>query len=138
MSTFLSVVSHYQASVRHISGSAILPSNFASRNAPPCDDEACQICCFIKHTHDSVIQATTFQDVLDGNVKLPFTSRLAWKGIQVDCPNLRRTYAHLIQGTRPSKKLSNIKDVKRYLNVATISADGLLVVKRYEPLIPSC
>ena len=137
VSTFLSVVSRYQASVRHVSGSAILPSDFASRNAPPCDDEACQICSFIKHTQDSVVRATTFQDVLDGNVKLPFTSRSAWKGIQADCPDLRRTHAHLIQGTRPSKKLTNIKDVKRYLNVATIAADGLLVVKRNEPLIPS-
>ena len=35
VSTFLSVVSRYQASVRHVSGSAILPSDFASRNAPP-------------------------------------------------------------------------------------------------------
>ena len=39
------------------------------------------------------------------------------------------THAHLTQGTRPFKKLTNIKDVKRYLNVATIASDGLLVVK---------
>ena len=42
VSTFLSTVSHYQASVRHVSGSAILPSDFASRNAAPCENEACQ------------------------------------------------------------------------------------------------
>ena len=34
VSTFLSVVSRFQASVRHVSGAAILPSDFASRNAP--------------------------------------------------------------------------------------------------------
>ena len=35
------------------------------------------------------------------------------------------------------KKLTNIPDVKRYLNVATIARDGLLVVKRSNHLQPS-
>ena len=48
--------------------------------------------------------------------------------------DLRLTFAHLKQGTRPSKKLTKIKDIKRYLNVATIAKDGLLVVKRSIPL----
>lgn len=47
ISTFLSVVCRYQASVRHFAGSAIVPSDFASRNAPPCDNETCQICTFV-------------------------------------------------------------------------------------------
>ena len=34
VATFLSIVTRYQASVRHVSGAAILPSDFASRNAP--------------------------------------------------------------------------------------------------------
>ena len=37
----------------------------------------------------------------------------------------------------PSKKLTDIKDVKRYLNVATIASNGLLVVKHNEPLVPT-
>lgn len=37
-STFPSTVSRYSASVRHLFGSAILPSDFASRNAAPCED----------------------------------------------------------------------------------------------------
>ena len=41
------------------------------------------------------------------------------------------------QGTRPSKKDTKIKDVKRYLNVASIAKDGLTwVVKRILPLQP--
>ena len=43
VSTFLSVVSRYQASVRHVSGAAILPSDFASRNAAACENETCQV-----------------------------------------------------------------------------------------------
>lgn len=137
VSTFLSVVSRYQATVRHVAGSAILPSDFASRNAPPCEDESCQICTFIHDTRESVVRMTSIQDVLNGKVRLPFTSRSAWSSVQSECPDLRRTHAHLIQGTRPSKKLTNIKDVKRYLNVATVASDGLLVVKRNEPLAPT-
>ena len=34
VATFLSTVSRYQASVPHVAGAAILPSDFASRNAP--------------------------------------------------------------------------------------------------------
>ena len=38
------------------------------------------------------------------------------------------------QGTRPSEKLTNTRDIKRYLNVTSISKDGLLVVQRQQPL----
>lgn len=78
-------------------------------------------------------------DVLQGNVRLPFISRPAWLAVQPECPDLhvRRTHAHLVQGTRPSKKLTNIKDVKRYLQVASIADDGLLVVQRHDPLSPT-
>ena len=34
------------------------------------------------------------------------------------------------------KKLTNIKDVKRYLNALTIAKDGLLVARRTYPLVP--
>ena len=51
--------------------------------------------------------------------------------------DLRRTHAHLKQGTRPSKKITNGKDVKRYLNVASIARDRMLVVRRNDPLSPS-
>ena len=136
VSTFLSVVSRYQASVRHVSGAAILQSDFASRNAAPCENETCQVCSFITRTRDSVVRAASVQDIIQGKVRLPFTSRPAWLAIQSECPDLRRTHAHLVQGTRPSKKLTNIKDVKRYLQVASIANDGLLVVQHQEPLSP--
>ena len=137
VSTFLSIVSRYQASVRHVSGSAILPLDFASRNAAPCLDDACQICTFTKQAQNSVVRRTSIQDRLQGDAHLPFTSRSARLAIQAECAALRRTHAHLKQGARPSRKLTNIKNIKRYLSVATVAKDGLLVVKRDEPLVPS-
>ena len=134
VSTFLSTVSRYQAQVQHIAGASILPSDFASRNVPECKDMACQICSFVNIAQSSTIRRTTTAEILAGKTHLPFTSRAAWLSIQAECSDLRRTHAHLRQGTRPSKKITNIKDVKRYLNVITIARDGLLVVKRNEPL----
>lgn len=56
---------------------------------------------------------------------------------QAECADLRRTRAHLQQGTHPSKKLTNIKNVKRYLHIVTIVKDVVPVVKRDELLAPS-
>jgi hypothetical protein len=75
-------------------------------------------------------------DVLSGAVTLPFTTRSAWLQTQQECPDLRRAHSHLKQGTRPSKKSTNIKDVKRYLNAASLSRDGLVVVRKEEPFPP--
>jgi hypothetical protein len=137
VTTFLSTVSRYQISLRHLSGSANLPSDFASRNAPPCDDPRCQICSFISKAEDSLVRPISVHDVLSGAVTFPFTTRSAWLQTQQECPDLRRAHSHLKQGTRPSKKSTNIKDVKRYLNAASLSRDGLVVVRKEEPFSTS-
>ena len=76
VTTSLSTAGRYQISLRHLAGSANLPSDFASRNAPPCDDPRCQICSFVSHAEDSVVRPVLVQDVLSGSVALPFTTRL--------------------------------------------------------------
>ena len=138
VSTFLSVVSRYQATVQHLAGSANVPSDFASRNAPTCLEQQCQVCTFVRQMEESVVlQCVTTNDVTSGRTRLPFTSRSTWLAIHAECPDLRRILSHLTQGTRPSKKITNAKDDKRYLNVASIARDGLLVVRRNDPLSPA-
>ena len=61
----------------------------------------------------------------------------AWLAKQAECADLRLTYDHLEQGTRPSRKLTITEDVKRFLNVAFIAKDGLLVINHNEPLSSS-
>ena len=102
-----------------------------------CDDPRCQICSFISKAEDSVVRPISAHDVLSGAVTLPFTTRSAWLQTQQECPDLRRAHSHLKQGTRPSKKSTNIKDVKRYLNAASLSRDGLVVVRKEEPFSSS-
>jgi hypothetical protein len=109
VTSFLSIVSSYQADIQHLASSANVPSDCASRNAPECNEPKCQICNFISTTEDSVVRSTSVQDV-HHLPRLPFTTRSAWIQIQSECPDLRRTHAHLKQGTRPSKKLTNVKD----------------------------
>ena len=67
---------------------------------------------------------------------MPFTSRATWQGTQLECPHLRRTYSHLSQGIRPSKKATKISDVKRYLKDVVIASDGLLVVRDHQLFQP--
>ena len=137
VTSFLSTVSRYQVSVRHLDGSANLPSDFASRTAPECNEPRCQVCSFIIQTEDCVVRPVSIQEIVDNMTKLPFTTRSSWLDIQSECSDLRRTHAHLKQGTRPSKKVTNVKDIKRYLGVASIAKDGLLVVPCNDPLSPA-
>ena len=133
ISTFLTAVSRFHVSVRHLKGDANLPSDFSCRNAPPCEEPSCQICSFVATIEESVVQSITVADIVNGNANLPFTTRSTWRSTQADDPDLRRTLTHMRQGTRPSKKVTNAKDVKLYLNVASLSPDGLLIVRRPQP-----
>ncbi len=106
------------------------------RNAPERLDEHCQVCSFVHQSKDTTVLQVSAQDILRGTSRLLYTNRQSWLDVQSDCPDLRRTCAHLKQGTRPSRKLTNVTDVKRYLNNITLAQDGLLVVKVTEPLSP--
>ena len=130
VTSFLTTVSRYQVSLQPLAGKAILPSDFTGRNAPDCNEPNCQICTFVHDMEDSVVRGVSIQDILDNRSSLPFSTRSDWLQIQSGCPDLRRVHAHLKQGTRPSKKLTNVRDVKRYLNCTSIAKDGVLVVKR--------
>ena len=136
VTTFLSTVSRYLVHVRHIAGIDNLPSDFASRNPIECRNSSCQICKFIAELEDSVVRTTTVDAVLEGSVHMPFTSHAAWQATQLDCSDLRCTHAHLSQGTRPSKKETNLRDIKRYLKDVIIAADGFLVVRDSQPFQP--
>ena len=134
VTSFLITINRYQVSLQHLAGTTNLPSDFASRNAPDCTEPNCQICSFVHEPESSVVPGISTQEVLDNKKHLLFPSRPAWFSVQNECPDLRRVCAHLKQGTRPSKKLTNTRDVKRYLNDTSISKDGLLVVQRQQPL----
>jgi hypothetical protein len=136
VSTFLSAASRYQVNINHVSGSRIPFTDYSSRNPVECTNASCQVCQFIVKTSESVVRNCSVQDVLNGSVHMPFVNRAAWLILQRDCDELRRVHAHLVQGTRPSKKSTNRPNVKRFLLTVTIANDGLIVVHSQLPFQP--
>ncbi|CAC5380848.1 unnamed protein product [Mytilus coruscus] len=121
----------------------------------PCEIEAISIAASIKHFSPYIIQSSSTACVLTDSkpyvqafelcrgefssstlVSTFLSTASRYQVFIRHVSDLRRTVAHLRQGTRPSKKLTNIKDIKRYLNVASLVNDGLLVVKRNLPFAP--
>ena len=137
ISNFLSVLSRYTVSVQYIPGNSNLPADFHSRHPAECDEKNCQICTFLSECETSTVFKLTVSDVMDGKCSLPFTSPMAWKAAQHDCPSLRRTYAHLTQGTRPTKKDTHMRDVKRYLQSCTIGRNSLIIHRKILPFCPT-
>ena len=133
VSTFLSTLSRYKVELQHIAGSSNLPADYHSRNPMECDNSECQVCKFVLESSDITVHSLTVSDILEGKSPMPYISRPAWKSTQQDCPSLRRTYAHLSQGTRPNRKANNIRDVKRYLRLSTLSREGIVIVKENVP-----
>ena len=87
----------------------------------------------VQDAEHCVVRDLQLSDFVKETCKLPFLSRTAWLDTQSNCDDLRRVHAHLRQGTRPSKKLTKIHDIKRYLNHVTFARDNLLLVKSKEP-----
>ena len=131
--TFLTAVARYQVQVSHIAGEKIPFTDFASRNVVECSNECCQVCKFVQEFSELVVRKLTVADILSGQANMPFINRKAWLETQRDCPDLRRLHAFLLQGTRPTKKMNKIRDVKTYLQRVVIARDGLLVVKDSMP-----
>ena len=119
VTSFLSTASRYCVQVRHIDGIANLLSDFGSRNPQECLNASCQVCKFIEEMEASVMRSVSVGEVLDGTARMPFTSSVAWHATHLECPDLRRSHSHLAQGTRPSRKLTKVGGIKRYLGVVT-------------------
>ena len=135
--TFLSTVSRYAATVKHIQGSTNILSDYVSRNPVPCTNVKCQVCSFIQEKLNSVVSAITVTDIMEGRYQLPFTNKSAWKEIQSECPDLRNVLKYLRSGTSPGKKGRNLRNVKQYISSkVVISPEGTLVVRHIEPFLP--
>ena len=130
ISSFLSCLSEYNVTLTHIKGSDNVISDYGSRNPQPCEDSSCQICKFVKEIIDEVVRAVEVSDVIKGNARMPFLNKQAWLSAQQECHELRRAVAHLRAATRPSRKTRGMRNVKRYLKIASISTSGLLVVRK--------
>ena len=135
VSTFLSCLSEYNVTLSHIKGSDNVISDYSSRHPQQCAEARCQICKFVEELSNSVVRAVSVADVLSGEARMPFLNKQAWLSAQRECHELRRAFAYLRAGTRPSRKTRGMKNVKRYLNIASIDNNGLLIVSKPDPFL---
>ena len=72
---------------------------------------------------------------------MPFTNYVAWRhgklcGMWQSNSSMRKAFAHLLAGTRPSKKTKDSKELKNILRLASIDeSKGILVVKKQDPYL---
>ena len=135
VSTFLSTLSQHSIIMSHLKGANNMSSDYASRNPQTCIDSCCQICKFVEELSDSVVRHISVEDVMSGSARMPFLNKTAWKAAQHSSNTLRRVYAHLTQGTRPSRKAKHVADVKRYLTHCSIDNTGLIIVRKSDPYV---
>ena len=138
LSTFLSTVSRYGATIGHIPGSMNIISDYASRHPIQCDDPSrCAVCKFVSETMDSVVMNLSVEDIITGRSSMPWTNRRAWSEIQDECDTLRKVKFFRSKGTTPNRKSKNLRQVRRHMSAGTIlSHDNLLVNPHTPPLGP--
>ena len=117
-------------SLNHISGSDIPLTDFNSRNPVECIDKSWQVCKFVDEHMDIAVSGITVDAIEDRLSKMPFCNSQAWKGVQKNDADLKRTYAQLTSGNRPGKKEKNLRTVRRYPQIASISDYGLLIHRK--------
>ncbi len=137
VSTFLSTLSRYKVSLQYIPGTSNISADFLSRNPSDCQEPSCQICKFVRDSEEASVCQIKVTDILEGRSTMPFLTPSTWKSSQQDCPTLRRTYAHLKGGTRPGRKATKVKELKRYLQICSIGKYGMLVVRKDRPFAPA-
>ncbi len=89
VSTFLSSVARYQVNLIHLAGKANVLSDFASRNAPECEQAGCQVCTFVRESEEATVLRVEAEDILSGRSPPPFANRPSWISIQSECPDIR-------------------------------------------------
>ena len=158
----LTSISELNLEFQHLSGKMgqNFTDDFGSRNPSKCKgSEHCKICSFVsecsKISINSVLSFSAnekfivanlenvvkmprnklVQDIISGQLTIPFSNRKAMKFLQDQDPDLRRVRAELTSGQRPQTKNTKINAVKRYLQKdanITIAKDGVLVSHRMD------
>ena len=127
ISSFLMNLNAHNVSINHIKGTSIPLTDFCSRNPIQCADHNCQVCLFVSEHLNIDVASLSVSDVESGSVRMPYYNSEAWREAQKQDPDLRRAYSQLLSGTPVGKKEKNLKTLRKYLQIASISKNGTLV-----------
>ena len=144
IASFLSSVSSLNVDIHHIPGKQLQLVDWISRHPNTCPERSCQICKFVDQQieiGDSVakLNSIQIQDILSGNLAIPFTQRQSW----IDAQNHDKTHVtlkHLISTSQsPEKKKTRNENTKLKLlfnlyreGKLKVHKDGLITVGHTE------
>ncbi len=129
MQSFLLAATQNNIEIKHIKGTNNSLADFASRNSIECTAENCSVCKFINSSTEISVYSVSVTDIVNGSTRVPFSNPVAWLQIQLNCPVIQLARKHIQEGTRPLKKLKNLRDVKQLIRVCSVSRQGLLIVR---------
>ena len=143
----------HNVEIRYFPGKKQLVGDFYSRNPVPCDNpDKCQICTFafqqqelnppkmfigsVSSMPPSSVNTVTYEQVLSGQVRIPFIERPAWISVQKE-DQVHSLLTELLEhGQKPEKKKTNkhFTSLKRMYNLyqqglLTVARDGLVTVR---------
>ena len=135
ISSFLTNINRARIESKHISGKAKLNpiADLQSRNPPDCTSDFCSVHKFIDEAVNSNIEDNVKLNNISGQTE-GFSNRISWKTAQ-DANNACAVAKQLLSSGKPPpkafKKTSGEywNDIRQYCRDASLSKDGLLVVK---------
>ena len=135
ISSFLTNINRTRIESKHISGKAKLNplSDLQSRYPPECSSQSCSIHKFINEAIDGVIEDGLKLGNIS-NTSPSFSNRAAWKSAQEANQACTVAKQMLTSGKPPPKAIGKTSgeywnDVRQYCRDASVSKDGLLVVR---------
>ena len=147
LQVFLNNINRAPIEIQHVSGKygqADIP-DYLSRTAKPCksiDHEwhLCQLCRFIENNSAALLDDAprlafaTVKELLEPGAPLPIGHRDGWRQLQLKDKACLVAIENLQTGKSPSKKTGDMyTQIRKYCAIATLSKDGLLVVKVTDP-----
>lgn len=148
---FLSALAAYPVDVVYRKG-VDHPGDFDSRHPIACEFKNCQVCEFAFElagptalesifSEDTMTQINNVscEDILSGQVPVPFSQAVGWKNIQQENPTFRKLKFHMEGGTIPKRRVRGQTELKRLYDLFTknkvsISRDGVLVHQDHDNL----
>ena len=140
IATFLTSISSLNIDIHHIPGKNLKLVDYISRHPNVCPNRSCQICKFADeqiNIGDNVVNlnAIQVQDILSGNVTIPFTQKQSW----IDAQNRDKTHILLKElistSQAPEKKKTKDENTKLKLlfnlyreGKLKVHKDGLVTV----------
>ena len=143
ISTFLTGISTLTIDIKHKPGTMMQSSDYSSRHPIKCDQDKCRICSFVEEwtvmgDNCDALRSITAQDVLDGNVSVPYMQRNSWIEVQSHDP-VHTKLKYLIsigQLPEPKKTCGVHTNLKQLHNLykkgeLRVAKDGLIEVRQH-------